>query len=104
MNRISINLKCGDSVQITDEEKLTKDQLLESLSTLFSVNSVAILKTNKTSVIVRPSDISSVMVEELQEPMVPVTKPVSIPKPKEKPPKKQPEPAEHIDIITDMDA
>lgn len=103
MNRVQINLKSGNSVFILDDEDLTVDQLSENLATLFSVNSVAILNSNNSSLIIRPSDISSIKVEESNQ----IVSDDSDEKPKvEKlpaPPKKQPEPEEAIDIITDMD-
>jgi len=96
MNRISINLKYGDSVHLTDTEDITDEKLLENLSSLFSANSVAILKTEKSSVIIRPSDIASIHVE----PIV-VENEVEVKTP---PPPKKPEPKEEqIDIITDID-
>jgi hypothetical protein len=95
MNRISINLKYGDSVHLTDTEDTTDEKLLENLSSLFSVNSVAILKTEKSSVIIRPSDIASIHVE----PIV-VENEIEV----KTPPPPKPEPKEeHIDIITDID-
>jgi len=93
MNRILISLKCGESVQLTDDEDMSKDQLLEHLSSLFSINSVSILKTKSTSVIIRPSDISSITVEELDG--------VQQEEKSTPPPKDEPEQVE--DIITDMD-
>lgn len=93
MNRISINLKKGECIVFTDPDDLTKDELEEKLSSLFSINNVAILKTESTSVILRPSDISSISIEGIK----PI---VEIPKIEVTPPK---EPAETIDKITDMD-
>lgn len=98
MNRISINLKKGECIDFTDPEDLPKDQLEEKLSSLFSINNVAILKTESTSIIIRPSDISSVRIEELNdikvEEVIKDTELVKIP-PKE-------EPQESIDIIKDV--
>ena len=91
MNRISINLKRGNSVVIADDDDTPQDELLENLSTLFSVNNVAILKTKDTSVIIRPSDISSVEVKSMDTPVE--EKPL--------PPKVEPKIVE--DIVTDMD-
>ncbi len=42
----------------------TKEELTEKLSSLFSTNNVAILNTETTSIILRPSDISSIVVEQ----------------------------------------
>ena len=93
MNRISINLKKGECIVFTDPDDLTKDELEEKLSSLFSINNVAILKTESTSVILRPSDISSISIEGIK-PVVEIPKiEVTLPK----------EPAETIDKITDMD-
>ncbi len=64
MNHIQINLKCGKRVFILDDEDISKDQLSENLAELFSINSVAILNTNTTSLIIRPSDISSIKVDK----------------------------------------
>ena len=95
MNQISINLKKGECITFTDPEDLSKDQLEEKLSSLFSINNVAILKTESTSIILRPSDISSIAIEELNG--------VEPPKPQviEKSPAKK-EPQESIDIIKDV--
>jgi hypothetical protein len=95
MNRIGINLKKGECIVFNDPDDLTKDQLEERLSSLFSINNVAILKTESTSIILRPSDISSISIETIEvENKLPQVE-VKIP------PKK--EPAEAIDIITDID-
>jgi len=67
MNRIQINLKCGNHVNILDDEDLTKDQLSENLASLFSINNVAILNTNTTSLIIRPGDISFIKVDKSDE-------------------------------------
>ena len=91
MNKISINLKKGECIVFTDPDDLTKDELEEKLSSLFSINNVAILKTESTSIILRPSDISSILIEEIKK------NPHQIDVP---PPKK--EPSEAIDIITDV--
>lgn len=96
MNRISINLKCGDSVDLVDPDQTSPDDLLDNLSTLFSVNNVAILKGEKTSVIIRPSDISSIKVESLLDDVPVVEK-------KSPPPQKIEPKKEYEDIITDMD-
>ena len=93
MNRIGINLKKGECIVFDDPEDLTKDELEEKLASLFSVKNVAILKTESTSIILRPSDISSISIEEIKKnPHQIEVKPL---------PKK--EPAEAIDMITDMD-
>ena len=67
MNRIGISLKKGECIVFDDPEDLTKEQLEEKLSSLFSINNVAILKTEKTSIILRPNDISSIKIEEVNE-------------------------------------
>jgi len=95
MKRIVISLKCGESVILIDQEETTKDQLLEQLSSLFSINSVSILKTKNTSVIIRPSDISSIAVEDVETSKTEIKGEIISP-----PQKIEPEP---IDIITDMD-
>lgn len=93
MNRISVNLKKGECIVFEDPDDLTKDELEEKLSSLFSINNVAILKTESTSIILRPSDISSISIEEIKKnPHQIEVKPL---------PKK--EPSEAIDIITDID-
>jgi len=97
MNRIIINLKCGESVVLTDQDKMPKDQLLETLSSLFSINSVSILKTKTTSVIIRPSDISSITVEDNKS----VEKIEEIPSTPQEPHEEESE--QPIDIITDID-
>jgi hypothetical protein len=95
MNRIGINLKKGECIVFNDHDDLTKDQLEERLSSLFSINNVAILKTESTSIILRPSDISSISIETVEDQSKPPQVEVN-PLPKK-------EPAEAIDIITDID-
>ena len=94
MNRICISLKKGECIVFDDPEDLTKDELEEKLSSLFSINNVAILKTESTSIILRPNDISSIRIEEILETThtpIPIKKPL---------PKKEPQ--ESIDIIKDV--
>jgi len=93
MNRILISLKCGESVSLMDKDETPKEQLLEQLSSLFSINSVSILKTKTTSVIIRPSDISSITVEKIDTEL---KEEKTSPLPKD-------EPEQTVDIITDMD-
>lgn len=96
MKRIAISLKCGESVNLIDQEDTPKDQLLEQLSSLFSINSVSILKTKTTSVIIRPSDISSIAVEDIEVSETEV-------KEETKSPSQTIESEQPVDIITDMD-
>ena len=100
MNRIGINLKKGECIVFDDPENLSKDELEVRLSSLFSINNVAILKTEKTSIILRPNDISSIKIEEVNEKHD--FQEVEAPQPAvEIPPIK--EPAEAIDIIKDAE-
>jgi hypothetical protein len=99
MNRILISLKYGENLSLIDEDELTQDQLLENLSTLFSINNVAILKTSTASVIIRPSDIASIQVEPILNKVI--DKPSKEVKPLPKPEPKKTEIVE--DIITDID-
>ncbi len=96
MKRIVISLKCGESVNLMDQEDMPNEQLLEQLSSLFSINSVSILKTKTTSVIIRPSDISSITVEDVE-----VSKTV-VKEESSSPPQKI-ESEQPVDIITDID-
>lgn len=90
MNRILISLKTGESINLLDDEDIPKDEALQKLSSLYSITNIAIIKTNTTSVIIRPSDIASIVVEDVGDKEAVET-----------PPKK--ESLEHIDIITDKD-
>ena len=97
MNHVSINLKKGECIEFTDPEDIPKDQLEEKLSSLFSINNVSILKTESTSIILRPSDISSIRVDELDTKLVhPIPQKIK-PLPNNK------EPQEAIDIIKDAE-
>lgn len=96
MKRIAISLKCGESVNLIDQEDTPNEQLLEQLSSLFSINSVSILKTKTTSVIIRPSDISSIAVEDVEVSETEVKEETN------SPPQKI-ESEQPVDIITDMD-
>jgi len=95
MNRISINLKQGESIGFTDPEDITKDQAEEKLASLFSINNIAILKTDNISIILRPNDISSILIEEVRD-IIPGPQKIENSLPKV-------EPKEAIDIITDID-
>jgi len=102
MNRISINLKQGESIGFTDPEDITKDQAEEKLASLFSINNIAILKTDNISVILRPNDISSIRIEAVIEEIKHELQKTEVPQPEIKIPPKV-EPKEAIDIITDID-
>ncbi len=97
MNRIGINLKKGECIGFVDNENLSKDELETTLSSLFSINNVAILKTETISIILRPNDISSISIEAIEEPKL--SKPI----PQKIKPAPKKEPTEAIDIIKDMD-
>lgn len=99
MNEVYINLKCGDSISIVDDENLDHEQLAQKLSSLFSVTNVAILKGLDSSIVIRPSDISTIKIKSFIEEPQPVEEIV------ETPPEKAPEEPKKIveDIITDMD-
>jgi len=97
MNRIEIGLKTGRTIHLIDDEKVSKDEILQRLSSLYSINNIAIIQTNNTSVIIRPSDIASIVVEEiLENPELQKMTEATEPLPKD-------ESEEHIDIITDAD-
>lgn len=106
MNLISINLKHGESIDLHDTEDTPKEDLLEMLSSLFSANNVAILHTEKTSVIIRPSDLSTITltdVDEVKE-TVPKLKDSLIPSPViTKKVKSKSKSEDHVDIITDAE-
>jgi len=99
MNRIEISLKSGESINLIDDEDISKAEMLQKLSSLYSVNNIAIIHTNTTSVIIRPSNIDSILVDE-----IPVKEIGKQEQQKEEigPPPKL-ESKEHIDIITDVD-
>lgn len=102
MNCIYINLKHGKNIRLEDYDDLTRDQLSDNLSALFSINSVVILKTKNTSVIIRPSDISSIEVRSVE-----VHDDKNIDEDKQQPeeiiPPPKIKPEEPEDIITDID-
>ena len=101
MNEVYINLKCGDSISIVDDENLDHEQLAQKLSSLFSVTNVAILKGLDSSIVIRPSDISTIKIKSFIEEPQPVEETEVV----ETPPEKAPEEPKKIveDIITDMD-
>lgn len=94
MNNIRITLKHGDSIELNDDSEMSREQLSETLSTLFSLNTVAIIKTNNNSVIIRPSDISSIQIEELYLPENEPKKDIEVKEPKKS--------IEDVDMITDV--
>lgn len=103
MNEVYINLKSGDSISIVDDENLDHEQLAHKLSSLFSVTNVAILKGLNSSIVIRPSDISTIEVKTLIEEQDQIEQSEEIVEP---PPKKEEvKESEEIveDIITDMD-
>lgn len=97
MNQIRINLKNGECINLIDSDNTPKNELEDNLSSLFSINNIAIVKTEDISVIIRPSDISSISVEDIKDPIIIKPQPKKI----SPPPKKEPQVS--IDIIKDID-
>ena len=82
MRKICLNHKDGSKVVVFDESDVDIDEYCVSLSQIFTMSNVSILKTTGDNVILRPSCIQSILVQEEKdiEPVVEET----LPPPKEK--------------------
>jgi hypothetical protein len=99
MRMITIHQSEGSIIELFDDSDEPISTYCEKLSQLMKMGNVAILKTSKSSVVLRPSKISSIQVDDENNTRIPV-EPVEEILPPE-PPTEEQEKVE--DIITDVD-
>lgn len=95
MKRITIFQEGLSPIAIDDNDEKQIEQYTRELSQLLENNSVSILHTTSSSIIIRPNKITSIVVSEMTDIQPP--KPTPKKKQKQKPVKKE----ETQDIITD---
>lgn len=109
---ITIYQENNPPIFITDEDDRSKDEYAKELSEFMRLTNVSILETSHSAVIIKPSQISSIHIEEAnalpdekdKEKLVekkPRKKPVR--KPAKKETNETPKKEEPMDIITDVD-
>jgi len=96
MKRIVIFQEGSNTVELLDDDGSDVPNYAERLSDLLQVGNVSIINTTGGSLVVRPSKITSVLIQDHKEPPK---------KPIKKDPKniKKAEPKKEVDIITDVD-
>ena len=92
MKKLTISQEGCSPVVISDDDDSNLEEYTKKLSDLLRAGNVSILHTNKSSTIIRPSKITSIIVEPIEEVKVKKSEPVK----KEKPKVQE-------DIITDID-
>lgn len=65
MRKICLNNKDGNNVVVYDETDEPLEEYCNSLSKLLTYNNVSILTTSSSVVIIRPSQIQSIQVEDV---------------------------------------
>ena len=99
MRMISIHQSDGSIIELLDDSDEPISRYCDKLSQLMKMGNIAILKTSSSSVVLRPSKISSIKVDDQNNMRIPVDPPEEILPPE--PPQEEPEKVE--DIITDVD-
>ncbi len=97
MRKITIHQNGGSPIEITDDSEVQMSQYCGDISRLMKMANVAILETSSASVVLRPSQITGIKVEDeksFKETFIPVT---------EADPPKEEQPKKEEDIITDVD-
>lgn len=67
MNEVIITMKCGNIIRMIVEEDQSHEDIAKKVSSLFSMTNIAITSSKKTSIVLRPSDISTVQVSPIKE-------------------------------------
>lgn len=98
MKKITMYQKGAPNVEIVDDSEETHDEYCKKLSSVFNMANVVMLKTNNSTFMVRPSQLVSLTVEDLETEKKIEPKTIS----KSEVVKKSP-PEPQVDIITDMD-
>jgi hypothetical protein len=96
MNRKKVTIYQENNVpiELIDEDDRSIEDYSKSLTKFLTNTNISILKLSTSSLIIRPSKISSAVVEEMEE---------SVKTTKQKPVKKRVEKIKEVDIITDAD-
>ena len=90
MRKITICQRESDTIVVYDNNEDPIDEYSQELSNLMKMGNISILKTSESSVVLRPSKITGILVEDIGD--IKNEKP-----PEEKPPEK------NEDTITDVD-
>jgi len=96
MRTITIHQSDANDIEVLDESDEPLDQYCDSLAELMKMGNIVILKTSSASVVLRPSKIVGIKVEEGA-----VSESVSLPD--NPPPKETEATSQEVDIITDVD-
>jgi hypothetical protein len=96
MNRKKVTIYQENNVpiELIDEDDRSIEDYSKSLTKFLTNTNISILKLSTSSLIIRPSKISAVVAEEMEE---------SVKTIKQKPVKKRVEKIKEVDIITDAD-
>lgn len=89
MRKITICQQESDSIVVYDNSEDPIDEYSKKLSNLMKMGSISVLKTSESSVILRPSKITGIVVENIDD----IKEEVKVIKPPEK----------NEDMITDLD-
>ena len=109
MKRIVLNQEGCPPTSIVDDDESNIEDYSQKISELLKSSNITILHTTTTSTIVRPSKLTSIVVEDIipEIQMQSLSQEKKVPKKKEVKPPKKPKPkkekAKEIDIITDRD-
>lgn len=92
MKQIIIEKKNGPSIILTDDDNSEISTYTKKCSKLLDLSTISIIETSSSCVVVRPNDISSIQISEINNELNTIEKP-DVPTPKG--------PIETEDIITD---
>lgn len=98
-------------ISLTDEDERSREDYAKSLSNFMRFPNVSILVTSNSAVIIKPSRINSIHIEEYnvidevpqEQQLMQKTKPTPAKTAKKKPAKKKEKIKQEMDIITDVD-
>lgn len=106
MKTITITTKFGPLI-LQDNDDRPNDQLAQELSELLRASNITILKTSKSSAVIRPSLVSGIVIHDDTEvptqESTPLVKTTDINEPEESEQNVEDTPEEEYDIIKDMD-
>lgn len=94
-------------ITVVDDDERTKEEYAQALSEFMRLTNISILETSQSAVIIKPSRINSICIEDIETSDEPDAKkkatPVKKKAPKKKTAKKPTKKEEPVDIITDVD-
>ncbi len=98
MKRLTVYHEHISPIELYDEDKSKRSDYIEEVSAVFQLNEVAILETSQSSILIRPSRLTAIKIDDVAD---------HVPAPEESPteeplPEKEPEKPEE-DVITDVD-